>query len=106
MIGMVMEVNIYINAFVSFLPYNLLKIPASIGSNENVIAEDSNQASSDEADHILSQLQKYPVNETAAEANVPLAEEELLRMSSSVFVCSHLTLTKPSHWLPIGPAHP
>ena len=63
----------YLSALASFLPQSLLKTSASVGPNEKDITEDSTHGLSDETDHILSLLQKYPVNETAAEANVPLA---------------------------------
>lgn len=62
------------------LAANLLKNPPPIGSNENDVADDSTHMSSNETDPILSLLQKYPVNDTAVEANVPLTEDELSRM--------------------------
>jgi len=68
----------------------LKKILASIGSNENDIAEDSTHALSEETDHILQLLQKYPVNDTAAEANVPLTEDELLCTSKQLVHLSFL----------------
>jgi UDP-glucose:glycoprotein glucosyltransferase len=68
----------------------MLKILASIGSSENDIAEDSTHALSEETDHILQLLQKYPVNDTAVEANVPLTEDELLCTSKKLVRLSFL----------------
>jgi hypothetical protein len=89
------------------LAAHFLKMPESPGSSESDIAEDTTNGLSAEIDHISSLLQQYLVNETAAEANVPLSEDELLRVFKllSMPTISDLTLTKPSHWLPSGPTH-
>jgi hypothetical protein len=77
-----------------------------IGQNENDISEDSAHAPPDEADHILTLLQKYPLNDTAPEVNAPLTDDELRRMFYFIPLSVYYHLIKHSHWVPISPTNP
>jgi hypothetical protein len=77
MIGIVTEVK-HLDSF----ELVLTQIPTPIGSSGTDVVGASNNALSDETDHILALLQKYPVNATVAEVNIPLTEGELLRTSN------------------------
>jgi UDP-glucose:glycoprotein glucosyltransferase len=96
-----------LNYFIYFA-VDSLKMLVLIGTNGNDIAKDSTHTVSDENDHILPLLQKYPLNDSAVEANAPLTEDELLRMSGfpSLPLFCRLILTKPSHWLSIRSTNP